>query len=739
MKNFTISLFFTLFSTSLFAQINPFYFNVLDPFPVSGFWINSELGQIDPGSWGWDGQITSTIAGELVYAEIGADNERWFCEENTIDYTGKFVLIDRGGCEFGEKALFAQQQGAAAVVIANVDFNTVVTMAGGSTGSQVTIPVIMIPNNISLGLAGTLLDGEQVNVSLSTTPMARTVLQGKLAKDDDGNCIYDNGETLLGQFRVNIEKNGETKTVFSNSQGEYFASLEAGDYTVVMDPPAIIWNACPPESITVPEDVTVNLDLAATPALSCPWLTIDISTPRLRRCFNNNKYHINFCNLGTEAANDAYFKLTLPGLISIVNASQPYEDLGNNIYEFQVGSLEVNECGAVMIEVEVSCDAMLRETLCANVEIFPRVECGAPTVWSNVDVRTFADCDPNEGVLLSIVNNGTASMPNAINYRVILDDEVIETDAIQLEAGGQRDFTFPANGGTYRIETDVIETSMYSVTPSAAIEGCVSTMGTDVSQGFVTPYPGADYGAFYDEICIEIIGSFDPNDKQANIKGYGPKHYIDQNVGLEYKIRFQNTGTDTAFKVVILDTLSEFLNINTIRPIGASHPYEFSLENSILRVDFPGILLPDSTVNEPGSNGFVSFSIQQMTDVALESEINNRAGIYFDYNDPVITNTVMHTVGKDFIENSVGVQELTPRLFSIHPNPARTMIHIQFKGTSFDHCNFVLFDAAGKKLKTARLVAPNQFIHLSEFGPGVYFYEINESGILKGAGKIIKL
>jgi len=70
-----------------------------------------------------------------------------------------------------------------------------------------------------------------------------------------------------------------------------------------------------------------------------------------------------------------------------------------------------------------------------------------------------------------------------------------------------------------------------------------------------------------------------------------------------------------------------------------------------LTIDFPYILLPDSTTNKFGSNVFIEFFIDQLHDVELETEILNRAGFYFDFSDPIITNTVLHTIEKEFRGN----------------------------------------------------------------------------------------
>jgi len=66
------------------------------------------------------------------------------CDTITEDLTGLVALIDRGACEFGRKALYAQQAGAVAVIVCNNNADAPFSMAGGAFGDQVTIPTFMI-------------------------------------------------------------------------------------------------------------------------------------------------------------------------------------------------------------------------------------------------------------------------------------------------------------------------------------------------------------------------------------------------------------------------------------------------------------------------------------------------------------------------------------------------------------------------------------------------------------------
>ncbi|MFN8332010.1 MAG: hypothetical protein U0T81_12480 [Saprospiraceae bacterium] len=86
-------------------------------------------------------------------------------------------------------------------------------------------------------------------------------------------------------------------------------------------------------------------------------------------------------------------------------------------------------------------------------------------------------------------------------------------------------------------------------------------------------------------------------------------HFIEKNSRLQYLIRFQNTGTDTAYKVRIQDEISDKLDLQSLRIEGASHPFNTSLEDGrLLAFTFDKIYLPDSAADEKASHGYVQYS-----------------------------------------------------------------------------------------------------------------------------------
>jgi uncharacterized repeat protein (TIGR01451 family) len=153
-----------------------------------------------------------------------------------------------------------------------------------------------------------------------------------------------------------------------------------------------------------------------------------------------------------------------------------------------------------------------------------------------------------------------------------------------------------------------------------------------------------------------VTGAYDPNDKLAySSLGSTSTWLLDEDEWIDYTIRFQNTGTDTAFNVVITDTLPANLDPSSIIVGPASHSFSWQLRDvSTLKFIFPNILLPDSNVNEPRSHGFVSFRIRPHEGLTVGEDINNIANIYFDFNPAVITEpSVLNVVSPIRLDASV--------------------------------------------------------------------------------------
>jgi uncharacterized repeat protein (TIGR01451 family) len=196
----------------------------------------------------------------------------------------------------------------------------------------------------------------------------------------------------------------------------------------------------------------------------------------------------------------------------------------------------------------------------------------------------------------------------------------------------------------------------------------------------------------YDELRQTVIGSYDPNDKWVNHDTLSPSQ-VTQAEYLNYRIRFQNTGTDTAFTVAVRDTLDQNLDWGSLQIINASHNYSLSTRGgNALEWRFENILLPDSNTNEPQSHGYIFYRIKPKTNLALNDSIANTAAIYFDFNPPVITNTAYTEVALP-----VSISDNTfDAALDIFPNPSNGEFTVQFVSIRSGSYNFELTDISGR-------------------------------------------
>jgi len=177
---------------------------------------------------------------------------------------------------------------------------------------------------------------------------------------------------------------------------------------------------------------------------------------------------------------------------------------------------------------------------------------------------------------------------------------------------------------------------------------------------------------------VQFLCAYDPNDKQVFPEGVLDENYtLFDEKELQYLIRFQNTGNYHAEDIIIRDTLDADLDWSTFQFVAASHPIsEIRLERNALAFVFENIFLPDSISNEPGSHGFVSYTIETKEDLAEKTEIENTAHIYFDSNPAIVTNTTLNTMVSKLPGSSTLELEVQNN-FSLYPNPANDQITIK--------------------------------------------------------------
>lgn len=582
-------------------------------------------------------------------------------------------------------------------------------------------------------------------ITISTgnnTPCTR--ITGRIIADENANCTADALEANLGNRYVQAIGPNGTFYGTSNASGDYVISLEPGNYVVsyaVSNSQTVVCQNNIAVSLLQAGDTEQVDFLVQHPDPDCPAVSVNVTTSILRRCFNTNYYYIHYCNDGPGTAPDAYVDFTLDPFMTIVTTSQPYTDLGNKQFRFQLGDLAPNDCGNFWIRTEISCDAVLGQTHCSTAQIHPHTPCDPLNPnWSGALVEVKSEC-AGDSLDFILKNVGTGNMEQPLEYIVIEDGIMtLQGSAAALQAGQSMTVSVPANGATWRIEAKQEPLAPVQAEPVLSVEGCTTT--GSFSTGFVNQFALNDEDPWIDENCMPNVGSFDPNDKQGFPVGFGAKHYIRPGTELEYLIRFQNTGTDTAFTVVIRDTLSEWLDPLTVQPGAGSHPFRFTLAGEgVLIFDFQNILLPDSNVNEAASHGFVQFRIRPRADVPLETDIFNKAAIYFDFNDPVITNTTVHRIGENFL---VGLwqPEKPEYTVSISPHPLTDASWITVAGLTADSrltgsARLSVFDLTGRPVRTLSAPEPHFLLRKNDLPEGTYLFKVEVNGVIVGNGKLL--
>ena len=116
-------------------------------FNIPNTYVQDTLMVVDDGSTGTNAQ------GNPISAEG--------CNPLINNLTGKIAVCFRNTCEFGAKALNAQNAGAVGVIVINRE-PTVIAMGAGASGANVTIPVVMLTLADGLSLIAEMANGPVV-------------------------------------------------------------------------------------------------------------------------------------------------------------------------------------------------------------------------------------------------------------------------------------------------------------------------------------------------------------------------------------------------------------------------------------------------------------------------------------------------------------------------------------------------------------------------------------------------
>lgn len=585
---------------------------------------------------------------------------------------------------------------------------------------------------------------------------------GTFYNDTDSNCVRAEFEPGLNEITGIIEPGGIV--VQSKFNGIWHLdSLAPGNYTITYSVP----DGWIPSCALIQNFTVSNSDvLTMVPAIGlknlhpCSQPEVTIMSPRFRRCFSNQKIYVSASNdiNASGAINSAYVDVKLDTFIAVTGASRPYSALPDHTFRFQLNTLNPGQRIDFTIDFSVNCYAPIGQNVCMEAFLFPVDSCVFDTIaapplfpgpgttapctlpWDHSSLSVDSWC-ANDTVYFTVTNNGSSLNGNMLCYtpvRVYVDGVLFHTDSIMLAGQQIMTYSYPGNGQTWILQADQHPMHPGNSHPNAHIEACGDS--TNWTPNLVNVLPLDDADPVVDMYCGFISTSFDPNDKTGFPMGLGADHEILPNQQLQYLIRFQNTGNDTAFTVVIRDTLDTDLNIFSVASGVSSHPYSFRMYGPrVLEWTFTQILLPDSNTNESASHGFVTFTVEQNPNLSNGTTILNDVGIYFDFNAPVITNTTLHTINDQLHNFAVGVNEnksTNENVLKIYPNPANTNVTIIMTRSGIGSI-FTITNQLGQLVQKGTLNAEQNTLDINNLSNG--FYVITVEGKLgKQSTKLIK-
>lgn len=223
-----------------------------------------------------------------------------------------------------------------------------------------------------------------------------------------------------------------------------------------------------------------------------------------------------------------------------------------------------------------------------------------------------------------------------------------------------------------------------------------------------------------------VVNSFDPNDITC-LEG---NEITPEQVGeyVHYLIRFENTGTASAVNVVVKDVIdTSKYDIASLVPLNASHAFYARVQNdNEVEFIFENIQLPFDDAN---NDGYVLFKIRTLSTLNLGDSFSNQAGIYFDFNSPIITNNETTT-----IEENLSIEEFELSELKVYPNP--TYDDFKIENLNNQEVKAIeLYTISGKKLREFPV---SDHFKINDLSAGVYFIKIKTEQKERNI-KIIKL
>jgi hypothetical protein len=583
-------------------------------------------------------------------------------------------------------------------------------------------------------------------------------IEGFIFTDQNQNCLFDNNldlpqvGTVVSAFNQN---SGSTFYANTDTNGFYtINNLPAGDYIIAPHLPydGLYYNfTCTTPSVvrTLAAQQTDTVSFGLTSRAISPLVRADISAHHLVQC-DTGKIMISCDNIGTAIAFGVQMEVELDPYLSFLSSetfglgTTTVIPVGNNKFVVEIDSLS-RPIGnfarqLIIFKVLVSCNADIGQTHLSRLRLITNDSLAVQPNYANAILQVEKDsCISADSLQFRIIN---PTIPTTQPYIVTQDNIMLRQGQPTLQSGATETVTVASvANATYRLETKqpagipaiLGDSIAWAIAPSCTANDKLSSFATWYYTGNATPFVDAD--------ARNNTAVFAPNSLTASPIGYDSLHFINQGTPLEYNIQIANPTGAPVSNVGVLWQLDTMLDIKTIEPYAATHPYTWFLSgNDSFYFLFDNLTLPASATNLDATAS-LSFRIRPKSNLPEGTVIRNSAILQLGSAN-IVSNSVFHTISgnNSFIRVlSFEHLQLPKTTIKLFPNPMRDRATLQFSSEKPIHAaQLKVFNSVGQIVFLASSTHNNFEIERQNLPSGCYVFQIfGSDGALLGLGKLI--
>jgi uncharacterized repeat protein (TIGR01451 family) len=567
-----------------------------------------------------------------------------------------------------------------------------------------------------------------------------STLCGTVFNDANGNSIIDSTETGIGGVYLFIYGSGTQQTAFSDSiTGNFSFFVPPGTYTVQM---------CPTSGTILQNGIiTVPAGNPSVPPTSCAVYTVTIGA-------NDTICGLNygvFMNASTVSGT-LFYDVNNNGVMDSGETGIPYQMVqigsysaytdanGNYSISLPIGSYAVSYTPSGFYSSGTITTTAIVAQVTQNGTTYGNNNIGLYMTPGQVDlgitISPSTTVTPGFGAWYSINVCNYGTTPTAAT--VMMQYDAVLTPNYQTPAGASVNTT-----------NHLITWNLPAINPGSCSYIWVSfqalvgiQLGSSTMEFVsVSPVTGIDNNLNNNTDTVHqiVVGSWDPNNKLVDYTNTIDPNYqmissVEPNQEIRYTINFQNSGNAPAHNVVVIDEMSNKLDVNTYEFVGSSHNCQIIRNGNTTTYKFMNIMLPDSNSNEPASHGFITYKLNALSSLGIGEQIIDYANIYFDFNAPVLTeDAVVTLVGPTAVTSLLHNEEV-----NLYPNPAQEFVNINVASKTDGNVTITLSDATGnvclQQHRSLKAGYNKLVLQTAELSKGIYFVQTTSNdGTVKTA------